>query len=83
MGFEKQKEQHDNEFLKIRNEKKEIEKEMKSISENADKIQRSDQDKGIFVVYVKEGIEKWKESWETRLDKEITDLKADILKNDE
>lgn len=56
---------------------------MKSISENADKIQRSDQDKGIFVVYVKEGIEKWKESWETRLDKEITDLKADILKNDE
>ncbi len=81
--FEKQKEQHDNEFLKIRYEKKEIEKEMKSISENADKIQRSDQDKGIFVVYVKEGIEKWKESWETRLDKEITDLKADILKNDE
>lgn len=71
MGFEKQKEQHDNEFLKIRNEKKEIEKEMKSISENADKIQRSDQDKGIFVVYVKEGIENGKnhgkQDWIKRL----------------
>lgn len=63
--------------------KEEIEKNIVVLKKRMAEIQRQDQENGIYVVYQKEGIENWRDMWNTKLDQEITGLKSDIQKNSE
>lgn len=63
--------------------REEIEKNIVVLKERMAEIQGQDRENGIYVVYQKEGIENWRDMWNTKLDQEITGLKLDIQKNSE
>ena len=68
-------------FTNILEQQENLQRQIDEKEERIKQIQKEDQQRGIYVVYSREGIESWYDLWKAKQDSEISHLKQQLEQN--